>query len=221
MDKNRRFFLSIVVVIFTALACNIVSDDPAGTPEPVGSGAILFQDDFSDTGSGWDRVSDSTTVTDYANGGYRMYVNETNYDVWANPGKNFTDVSVEVSATKIGGPDENDFGIICRYLDISNFYYLFIGSDGFFGIAAISDGNPPELIGMESMSFSGRINQGFETNVIRADCVGESLTLSVNGTVLADVTDNRFTSGDVGLIAGTFDEAGADIQFDNFIVRQP
>ncbi len=74
---------------------------------------------------------------------------------------------------------------------------------------------------MESMLFTERINQGTGTNVIQADCEGENLTLSVNGTVLADVTDNRFSSGDVGLIAGTFDEPGTDILFDNFFVRQP
>jgi hypothetical protein len=213
--------LIVFVLVIASLACNIASVEPDAPTAPVSSGQILFQDDFSDTGSGWDRYSDSTTVTDYENGGYRMYVNEENYDIWANPGRNFTDVSVEVSATRNAGPEENDFGIICRYQDIGNFYFLIIGSDGFYGIGIVADGNAPELIDMESMLFTERINQGTGTNVIQADCEGENLTLSVNGTVLADVTDNRFSSGDVGLIAGTFDEPGTDILFDNFFVRQP
>ncbi len=221
MKIKPHFILIGMILIAASLACNFGSDEPATPPDEVTSGAILFQDDFSDTGSGWDRYSDSTTVTDYQDGGYRMFVNESQYDVWANPGRNFTDVSVEVSATRIGGPDENDFGVICRYQDIGNFYFLIIGSDGFYGIGVVADGSAPELIDMESMLFTERINQGTGTNVIQAECVGENLTLTVNGSVLADVTDNRFSSGDVGLIAGTFDEPGTDILFDNFTVRQP
>ncbi len=100
MVKSPRFMLIVFVLVTASLACNIASVEPDAPTAPVSSGQILFQDDFSDTGSGWDRYSDSTTVTDYENGGYRMYVNEDNYDIWANPGRNFTDVSVEVSATR-------------------------------------------------------------------------------------------------------------------------
>jgi hypothetical protein len=33
--------------------------------------------------------------------------------------------------------------------------------------------------------------------------------------------DSSFSSGDVGLIAGSFATEGTDIHFDNFVVRQP
>jgi len=36
-----------------------------------------------------------------------------------------------------------------------------------------------------------------------------------------EVKDTELVSGDVGLIAGTYNEPGTDIRFDNFIVRQP
>ena len=32
------------------------------------------------------------------------------------------------------GPDDNDFGIICRYIDDNQFYYAIISSDGYYGI---------------------------------------------------------------------------------------
>jgi hypothetical protein len=35
------------------------------------------------------------------------------------------------------------------------------------------------------------------------------------------VSDSDFASGDVGLLAGTYDEVGTDIHFDNFVVRKP
>lgn len=46
----------------------------------------------------------------------------TEYDAWANQSRSFPgDVRIEVDAAKIGGPDDNDFGVICRYQDIDNF----------------------------------------------------------------------------------------------------
>jgi len=65
------------------------------------------------------------------------------------------------------------------------------------------------------------IKQGNSTNRIKADCVGSHLVLHTNGTQLADVQDATFSSGDVGLIAGTFAEPGTDIHFDNFVVKKP
>jgi hypothetical protein len=149
-----------------------------------------------------------------------MLVNTDNTDIWANPGLKFTDTITEVDATKVGGADDNDLGLICRYQDESNFYFFIISSDGFYGIAKVSDGDQV-LVGLENMEYSEAINQGNNTNHIRADCVGQTLTLFVNDQQLLQVTDAQFTNGDVGLIAGTFDVAGTDIHFDNFVVRQP
>jgi serine/threonine protein kinase len=191
---------------------------------PVSSSAlnadVLFQDDFSDTSSGWDRVNETEGITDYQNGVYRILVNTASFDVWTNPGLNFTDTVIEVEATKVGGPDDNDFGVICRYQDINNFYFFVISSDGYSGIAKVVDGEQ-ELIGMDNMEYSDAINQGNATNEIRAECVGDGLILSINGQTLMNASDPDYTSGDVGVIAGTFDTAGTDIQFDNFVVKKP
>ncbi len=220
MLRVYRKFLFISVLILAAIACNFGVGGSGDSVEGGGDPEILFSDDFSNPSSGWDRVSDSTAITDYDNGAYRIYVNESNYDVWANPGRSFTDVQVEVTATKVGGSDDNDFGLICRYRDVENYYFFIISSDGFYAIGLVENG-AQQLIGTESMDFSEKINQGGTSNLIRADCVGDTLTLYANGSLLADVRDTRFTSGDVGLIAGTFDEPGTDIRFTNFVVRNP
>jgi hypothetical protein len=78
-----------------------------------------------------------------------------------------------------------------------------------------------ELIGEDKMATSDEINLGLDTNHIRADCVGSELSLYVNGKLLTSVTDTDFANGDVGLIAGTYDTAGTDIHFDNFVVYDP
>jgi hypothetical protein len=191
-----------------------------GDPEDVASGSVLFQDDFSDPSSGWDRVTEPDGATDYANGVYRILVSASDLDVWSNPGLSFTDTHIEVDATKIAGDDNNDFGVICRYQDADNFYEMVISSDGYYGIVKIKDGERVP-IEQQAMLPSEAIQQGAATNHIRVDCVGSTLALYVGGQQLAEVQDSDFASGDVGLIAGTFDVPGTEIHFDNFTVLKP
>jgi hypothetical protein len=218
MKSNHHILLLFVVLILASLACQATTGG-GGTATDQPSN-LLFQDDFSDTSSGWDRVTADTGVTDYAEGVYRIYVNESGTDVWANPGLEFSDVTVQVEAIKIGGPDDNDFGVICRSVDTSNFYFFVISSDGYYGIGKVSNAGQ-ELIGMDAMQPSEAILQGEASNTIRADCVGSSLSLYVNAEKLDEVQDSEFSTGDVGLIAGSFDTPGTDIHFDNFRVIKP
>lgn len=208
--------LALISLAALTIACSLGGKSPAASTEP----GVLFSDDFSSTSSGWDRQTTSEGATDYADGVYRIYVNDTNVDYWANPGESFTDVRVEVEATKVGGPDDNDLGVICRYVDIDNFYFGLISSDGYAVIGKVKDGEQAG-ISSDGMEPVEGIKLGDATNLIRLDCVGGGLTLFVNGTQIATVADSDFASGDVGLMAGTYDTAGTDIHFDNFVVRQP
>ena len=211
---KKPLILFIAVLAVASFSCSLAG---GATPDP----NILFQDDFSDTSSGWDRVNNSDSVTDYADGAYRIWVNKPQYDIWANPGKSFAgDVRIEVDASKKAGPDDNDFGVICRYEDINNFYFFHITSDGYAIIGKITDGNQTYLSG-DQASQAPAVHQGEASNHIRADCLGDTLTLYVNGEQTLSVTDGDHASGDVGLMAGTFDTVGVDVLFDNFVVRKP
>ena len=192
----------------------------ATATSPAPPGQVLFQDDFSDPESGWDRLSKAEGGTDYLDGSYRIWVEKPQVDYWGNPGRIFQDVRVSVTAFKAGGPDDNDFGVICRYRDTENFYAFLISSDGFYGIEKFEAGERT-LIGQEGMLNTRLIHQGQASNEILAECVGEHLALYVNGELLASVQDGSFAAGDVGLIAGTFDEPGVDIRFDDFVVHEP
>jgi hypothetical protein len=58
--------------------------------------------------------------------------------------------------------------------------------------------------------------------MLRAECVGTRLALYVNGQLVVEANDSDIPAGDVGLLAGTFENADyLDILFDNFIVRSP
>ncbi len=197
------------------------------TPSPVDispsvlTPKVIYADDFSDPNSGWDRADEADYFTDYYSGAYRIIVNTDMSDSWANPDDNlFNDTITEVDTVKNGGPDMNDFGLICRYQGVDQFYYAIITSDGYYGISKVTS-DSSEILGTGELSSSKLINRGDATNHIRFDCVGDMLTLYVNGRQIDQQTDSTYTSGNVGLIAGTYDTAGTDILFDNFYVLQP
>jgi hypothetical protein len=219
---KKQVLVAILVLVIASQACNFGT-----TPAPVAGqpSDVLFQDDFSNKSSGWDSVSDEDGVTDYVDGAYRIFVNKTQFDFWANPGQSLpADVRVEVDVTKTAGPDINDIGIICRYNqsnDVSTFYYLYITSEGFANISKIEN-DEPSTLSEEITTPNPAIKTGNASNRLRADCVGSTLTLYVNDQQVLTTTDSSIAAGgDVGLIAGTFDESGTDILFDNFIVTKP
>ncbi len=224
----KRLWLLLVGLALVVIACSFSfggGSSAEATPTPAAQSKVLFRDDFSDTGSGWDRVKDpSGSMTDYVDGRYRILVNESNTDIWANPGKNFDgDVVVAVDAVRNSGPLDNDFGVICRYHDADNYYFFVISNDGYAGIGIVFKGDQKMLNKEGKMVPTDKLPQGEGvTYHIEASCVGNTLTLAVNGKRILTVTDDRIApSGDGGLMAGTFDKKGTDILFDNFVVRRP
>ena len=219
---NKNYILTAVLVLVIAtLACSFGNKSASDSETEAVSSDILFQDDFSDESGNWYTYIDDNGLTDYENEGFRIKIYEPNAYHWTNPAKNFSDTRIEVEGTKLAGPEENDFGIICRYQDENNFYFFTISSDGYYGIAKIVGGTE-YLIGMEELGFDEAIiKSGESTNLIRADCNGSSLALYANGKLLAEVSDSEFSSGDIGLIASTYEQTGTDVLFDNLIVRLP
>ncbi len=205
----KRVFLAVVALALATLACG-VSTKEAG---------VLFQDDFSDTGSGWP----NDEMTGYVDGGYVIRVPEAQKDHLVVPGQSFpADVIVEVTASRRAGPMDNDYGVMCRVQDLDNFYFFWISSDGYQVIGKQENGETI-FLSSDKMEYTDGIKGGLnEANRIRAECVGNTLRLMVNGRTVSKVTDDTFTGGgDIGLTAGTFEEGGVEIFFDNLVVRKP
>ena len=110
----KKILAAILLLVVITTACGPVPTKSA----PVANKNVLFSDDFTNTNSGWDRFQDYAGVTDYSNVGYLIYIKAANMIKWANPKKTFqNDVRIEVDATMSFGPDNNAFGVICRYQD--------------------------------------------------------------------------------------------------------
>jgi hypothetical protein len=187
---------------------------------------LLFQDDFSQEASGWDRHRDSLITTDYEDGRYVIAVEDVAQNVWALANLDLTDLTLAVDATYAAGPANNEFGVICRYTrsgDRHSFYFFFISSDGYYASGKVVS-NRRTILNPESGDFqpaSAIVQALSATNRITATCAGRRLSFAVNGTDLGAFEDPELTHGDIGLIVGTFDEGGVKIYFDNLVVRQP
>lgn len=222
--KTFRFFLTIAfLLLLTSCALSDGISGPTVEPPVPASGTILFKDDFSDLASGFDHFSSAGGIMDYDSGVYRMIVNDAPYHYWSTLDRQFRDTRVEVDVAKLDGPDSNLAGIICRFNNVGgrqSFYFFAISSDGYYAIGYTS-GEGTVLLGQDQMASSANINTGMNINHLRADCAGNRLTFYVNGFPVAQATDSTLMSGQVGLMAGSVEQGGVDVIFDQFIVMQP
>ncbi len=210
---RKKIFLVFLLAFFLG-ACQSKS-----VPTPV-SGEILFDDDFSTRENHWTTLVNDGGVIGYDAQGFRFFIREAGLNYWATPGLRFSDVRIEVDALQYAGPAENRIGLICRHENDQNFYFFVISTDGYYAIGKVKAGEQ-SLLGQEAMQYSNAIKQGVAINHLQAECRGSSLRFYANDILLAFVEDADFMEGDVGLLAGTFDEGGLDLLFDNFVVRHP
>ncbi|NJN94603.1 MAG: hypothetical protein HC875_11160 [Anaerolineales bacterium] len=142
-------------------------------------------------------------------------VESADYSFWSVAGKNFTDAVVEVETYQVAGPDNNNYGLILRYQDDDNFYSFEISGDGYYTFSKSVEGQFFSIIPWRE---SAAINLGQAANLLRVEAVGRDFALYINDELVDAAIDSEFSEGDIGLLAGTYDEAGAHISFDNLRV---
>lgn len=184
------------------------------------SGDVLFQDSFEHPSSGWDQYQGPDYRADYGNGTYRFEILEPNTTAWSTPNLSLRDVQIEVDVRKVSGPDDNLFGVLCRYQDGSNFYFFLVSSDGYVGIGIRQEGQS-RLLGSDTMLPHPAVRTSSMPNHLTIRCVASSLELAVNGEPVASAEVGEWPAGDVGLIAGAYDAPGVVIEFERFSVLLP
>jgi len=215
--KNVRLFL--LALLFLS-GCSFSDQLFQKTTEIPASGTVLFSDSFSSSESGWITTNQNGSFVWYQADGLRFFIDNPNLDLISNPGYSFSDVRIEVEAIKLDGPDNNAYGVICRKQDDKNYYSFVISSDGYAGIILVKDG-VYQLLNSSAMEFAPMVNKGKAINILVITCKGNNLVLDINGENEFSIKDEEFKEGDIGLIAGSFEEPGVDIFFDNFTVIQP
>ncbi|MHB1357513.1 MAG: hypothetical protein ACYCZF_16210 [Anaerolineae bacterium] len=176
-------------------------------------GAKLYSETFADSSTGWDEWDSSgKSRAAYEDGKYVLEIFAVNRMIWGNGYQDFDDFVMEVETTKLGGPDDNGFGIVFRYVDSANFYVFKASSDGQYAFGYYLDDEWTEVV---PWSLTDTVIQGESTNKLSVACKGNHYILSINGKVVEDLTDDTFSSGDIGVMAASRSEAGVKVTFDN------
>ena len=214
MKQYYSHMKGCLIVLALLLVCSCTGSHEQGP---------LFQDDFDNPRSGWGADRREKFERGYEEGEYFIKLYEPNWFIWANPGERFEDVSVEVDAYLASGSQDGHFGVICRHVDVDNFYYFAISADGYYAIFRRVDGGDLEILTRDGsgMAPSPAIRTGEQTNHILALCQGDELSLYVNGQLLEKVSDDTHTRGDVGIGAGSGPEGNVRVRFDDFTVTRP
>jgi hypothetical protein len=185
--------------------------EPVERPAPRES--LVFEDDFSREDG--DVVEDSNHRQGYEDGRYFIIVDTTDFSYWSVAEKSFDDLVLEVETSQVDGPDNNDYGLILRYQDDDNFYSFEISGDGYYTFSKAVDGQYFSIIPWRE---SRAINPGHNANLLRVEAVGSNFSLYINDELVDAAIDSEFSQGDVGLVAGTYEEPGTHIAFDNLKV---
>lgn len=230
--------LAAVVVCIGCGGDSKPSSDGYAAGRSSASGGVLLADDFSATTSGWTESNDADALLGYADGGYRILLKSPGPgDAKLNLGSpenpvGVEAVRVEADVTERAGPyttgqgDPYEFhGVSCWGSEGEERGYKFVltpeGHYGILGDDLSDDGLVTLAEGETAFDDYGATNRiGGECRA-RAD--GSTLlVLRVDNSKIAEAVDvegpERF--GAVGVSAES-SEAGTDVFFDNFQVRNP
>ncbi|MCA9900682.1 MAG: hypothetical protein H6654_13540 [Ardenticatenaceae bacterium] len=219
-----KWIIRLLLIMLTLLSLAACSLAGGSTIDPCNENGALLQDNFAGEQScGWREYNQGGAVVEIAEGTLNISTSQTGQIWWTNVGRDFSDVIVTVQARQTSGPNNNAYGVLCRYQDENNFYIFLISGDGYYAIGKYQTGEEQitYLTPNQEYVFSDLINQGVATNLLRVSCVGNELSLSVNGLPLVTVTDSSFAGGDVGLGVSTLEPGTAVVQFDDLLVLAP
>ncbi len=222
MNKKTLGVFILLMVVALACTCNLPFLPGTETPPPPSPRAdALFQDNFSDPGSGWEVGDYDGGSVAYKDGVYSATSLGDGNTMWGVANRSFDDLIIEVDATQVsaGSDNNNDYGVVCREQGDGDGYYMLISGDGYYAILVKAGGRDFETL-VDWME-SDAIRQGNATNHIQAVCDGSSLALFVNGQRLATAEDSTFTEGDIALTATSYEDEPTEIHFDNLMVLKP
>jgi S1-C subfamily serine protease len=201
---------------------HVVEGEEAPPPPATGipeAGEVLFFDDFSVYDEYWEFDVDSGSIY-YFREQLHFQMWEDSIYLWQIDGYTYEDVVIDVDAYVVNQGGDGDFGVICRYQDYDNFYALEVSEDGYYSVWKYVNGEFSYMWedGWRYLPFE----LDYDKNVhITAACVGDTLSLAVDGELLAEVVDTDLSYGSAGMIAGTWEMPELTIGFDNFLVSAP
>ncbi len=198
--QNKPWILLLLPVLLILVACG-----PSGP----------WEEPFDEAGA-WNLTTDATAETTVEDEQLYIHVFVPGQIAWTSFERPFDDFDLEVEATQVSGPVDNEYGILVRMEEDLRFYAFSVSGDGYVRAAYYDEGSWTVL--GSDWTASAAVNQGAATNLLEVRAEGSELTFSVNGEEVVQIEDAKLRSGDVGLYAGAFSEGDVVVAFDNLKV---
>ena len=170
-------------------------------------------DDFRRDNDTWNIEPDEDATFFYRGRTFHIKVDAPEWIGWSAGEITTTDFLLEVDTQYVDGPADAEYGVIFRQVDADNYYFFAISRSGSYGMWRLEDGEWQTLVEWTATDAIDTSEDALNRLGILAE--GAQLTLLVNDVALTQLEDETFASGKVALALGTFDEAGAEVAFDN------
>ncbi len=183
---------------------------PTATPEPVSGDPVAqlgepdFLEDFSAAG-GWSYEDDWFLIT-VSGGQLHAFSKGTPY--WSSWYTTYPEVKDAYFETTISRPNCNGqdrFGLVIRWDESQQFYYMGVTCDGTWGFSLYTRNN--QIINILDYQSSDAFKPANEANRIGILAKGDQFEFFINGTKVGSATDDRLddagTFGFISMSAGT------------------
>jgi len=180
---------------------------------------VILHETFDGESPKWTTFSSARSAVSIEEGAYFFEVRGSDWSADGYYEKSFADVIIDAEVRFNDLPPDGIVGIACRTDKLTQQYLFLVGADGFFSVMAYIDGDFVDIVPWSPLysldTQSGAVNQ------FHVECVGERLRFEVNGVVVADIADDRLTSGEVGFIGFTVERGGLTFDVLEVVLRRP
>lgn len=215
MKRTPRLVHSYIILLLATLLLAGCFNAPA---EDVAVQDVLLETDFSEA-SGWPEEvnTEARTAVQLTNDSYQLSSETADY-AWGFSEASYEDVVLETAVRQLSPEPNNAYGLVCRANsnENRNGYYFLISGDGFISIRRVERNLSSPIV---DWTPHNAVRQGERNNRLRAICAGEYLALYVNGQLVAEGTDGRFTKGLVGFAASGSEDGSVQVDFTQLTIR--
>ncbi len=199
--------------------------EPVATAEPtvaVSEDEPFYTEEFSVPPESWTFILVRGEDADFElyTQNDRLVFEITGENVWPYLSYNsftYTDVRLDTRAENLGN-NNNNITLYCRAND-DGWYEASVANNGLYSIYRY-EYDTAEF----TVLYNGGVQNlrtGKDTNDFTLICVGDRLTLAVNGVEIRTVEDSLFDSGYVGIAVASFDGLPVHVEFDYVTISEP
>jgi hypothetical protein len=175
-------------------------------PSTLPGETVIFQDALASDTNQW--VVDPAHCF-YQDGAYHL---KDAYICYADTGS-IDDANIKVDARQVAGPTVYFYGIVLRRTSQGNYYEFTIDSNSKWSFGKVVNEKYTDLVTQSSLTIKGGLNT---TNTLLVRARGSHFAFYVNGAQVGEMDDTTFSSGRVGLVAGTHIE----VAYNNFQITR-